>query len=124
MIDFVANNNVIKNATIKNLTINITSSYCERGINFNNANGTLLIENVTFEGTAPTYAVNFPAKAAGARATIKDSKLVGNIALNVWSENMKIDVSTLSLLVLMMLMQRVMLLLCLITIVIMLLRAL
>lgn len=92
VIDFVANNNVIKNATIKNLTINITSSYCERGINFNNANGTLLIENVTFEGTAPTYAVNFPAKATGARATIKDSKLVGNIALNVWSENMKIDV--------------------------------
>ncbi|MBO5901592.1 MAG: fimbrillin family protein [Alistipes sp.] len=90
VIDFVKGD-VVKNATIKNLTINITSSYCERGINFNNANGSLLIENVTFEGTAPTYAVNFPSVANGADVTIKNSYLAGKIALNVWGENMTIN---------------------------------
>ena len=90
VIDFVKGD-VVKNATIKNLTINITSSYCERGINFNNANGSLLIENVTFEGTAPTYAVNFPSVANGADVTIKNSCLAGNIALNVWGKNMTIN---------------------------------
>ena len=92
VIDFVKGDDVVKNATIKNLTINITSSYCERGINFNNANGTLVIDNVKFEGTAPTYAVNFPGSADGVRATIKNSRLVGNIALNVWGEYMTINV--------------------------------
>lgn len=92
VIDIKAEDGVVKNAAIKNLTINITSSYCERGINFNNANGSLLVENVTFEGTAPTYALNIPAKADGADVTIKDSYLAGNIALNVWAENMQIDV--------------------------------
>ena len=95
VIDFVKSDddkNVIKNATVKNLTINITSSYCERGINFNNANGSLVIENVTFEGTAPTYAVNFPSVANGADVTIKNSSLRGNIALNVWGEDMTINV--------------------------------
>ncbi len=90
VIDFVKGD-VVKNATVKNLTINITSSYCERGINFNNANGSLLIENVTFEGTAPTYAVNFPSVANGADVTIKNSYLAGKIALNVWGENMTIN---------------------------------
>lgn len=92
VIDIKAEDGVVKNAAIKNLTINITSSYCERGINFNNANGSLLVENVTFEGTVPTYALNIPAKADGAKVTIKDSYLAGNIALNVWAENMQIDV--------------------------------
>ena len=94
VIDFVKSDddkNVIKNATVKNLTINITSSYCERGINFNNANGSLLIENVKFVGTAPTYAVNFPGSANGADVTIKNSYLAGNIALNVWGKNMAIN---------------------------------
>ena len=90
VIDFVKGD-VVKNATVKNLTINITSSYCERGINFNNTNGSLLIENVTFEGTAPTYAVNFPGSADGADVTIKNSYLAGNIALNVWGKNMAIN---------------------------------
>ena len=90
VIDFVKGD-VIKNATVKNLTINITSSYCERGINFNNTNGSLLIENVTFAGTAPTYAVNFPGSADGADVTIKNSYLAGNIALNVWGKNMTIN---------------------------------
>ena len=91
VIDFVKGD-VVKAATIKNLTINITSSYCERGINFNNANGSLKIENVTFEGTAPTYAVNFPGSSNGATVTIENSYLAGNIALNVWGKNMDINV--------------------------------
>ena len=91
VIDFCAAD-VIKNATVKDLTINIASSYCQRGINFNNTNGSLLIENVKFEGTAPTYAVNFPGSADGADVTIKNSYLAGNIALNVWGENMTINV--------------------------------
>ena len=92
VIDFKAADGVVKNATIKNLTINIASSYCERGINFNNANGTLVVENVQFAGTAPTYAINFPGSADGAKATIKNSTIVGLIALNVWGEYMTIDV--------------------------------
>ena len=91
VIDFVSGD-VVKNATIKNLTINIASSYCERGINFNNANGTLVVENVRFEGTAPTYAVNFPSSSNGADVTIKNSYLRGNIALNVWGKDMTINV--------------------------------
>ena len=90
VIDFVKGD-VVKNATIKNLTINIASSYCERGINFNNANGTLVVENVTFAGTAPTYAINFPSSANGADVTIKNSYLRGNIALNVWGKDMTIN---------------------------------
>ena len=84
-----ANNNLV--VTIKNLTINCTSSYCERGINYN-AGGLLIIDNVKFEGTAPTYAVNLPASSDNAVVKIKNSELTGNIALNVWGENAKIDV--------------------------------
>ena len=91
VIDFCAAD-VIKNATVKDLTINIASSYCQRGINFNNTNGTLVVENVRFEGTAPTYAVNFPSSANGADVTIKNSYLRGNIALNVWGKDMTINV--------------------------------
>ena len=91
VIDFCAAD-VIKNATVKDLTINIASSYCYRGINFNNTNGTLVVENVRFEGTAPTYAVNFPSSANGADVTIKNSYLRGNIALNVWGKDMTINV--------------------------------
>ena len=90
VIDFVKGD-VVKNATIKNLTINIASSYCERGINFNNANGSLLIENVKFKGTAPTYAINLPSSSNGADVTIKNSYLRGNIALNVWGKDMTIN---------------------------------
>lgn len=91
VIDFCAAD-AIKNATVKNLTINIASSYCQRGINFNNTNGTLVVENVRFAGTAPTYAINFPGSADGVNATIKNSYLAGNIALNVWGEDMTINV--------------------------------
>ena len=92
-IDIVAAANLVKNVTIKNLTIKHTGSYFERGINFNNTNGTLVIDNVKFEGEKyPSYAINFPSSSDGAKVTIKNSHIVGNIALNVWGENMKIDV--------------------------------
>ena len=84
-------NATYKNVTIKNLTINCTASYLERGINYN-ANGRLVLEGVKFDGTAPTYAVNFPGKADNAYVTINDCELTGNIALNVWGENMLINV--------------------------------
>ena len=91
-IDILVDTAVVKNVTIKNLTIKHTGSYYERGINFNNTNGTLLIDNVKFEGTAPTYAINLPGSSDGAKVTIKNSHIVGNIALNVWGENVEIDV--------------------------------
>ena len=84
------NSNLV--VTIKNLTINITSSYCQRGINYN-AGGLLIVDNVKFEGTAPIYAVNLPASSDNAVVKIKNSELTGNIALNVWGENAKIDVT-------------------------------
>ena len=84
------NNDLV--VTIKDLTINLTSSYCERGINYN-AGGLLIIDNVKFEGTAPTYAVNCPSSSDNAVVKIKDSELTGNIALNLWGENMKVDVT-------------------------------
>ena len=84
-------NETFKNVTIKNLTINCTASYLERGINYN-ANGRLVLDGVKFTGTAPTYAVNFPGKADNANVTINNCELTGNIALNVWGENMLINV--------------------------------
>ena len=84
------NDNLV--VTIKNLTINITSTYCQRGINYN-AGGLLIIDNVKFEGTAPTYAVNCPAYSDNAVVKIKNSELRGNIALNVWGSDMKVDVT-------------------------------
>ena len=94
VIDITYNNGENSNlvVTIKNLTINITSSYCQRGINYN-AGGLLIVDNVKFEGTAPIYAVNLPASSDNAVVKIKNSELTGNIALNVWGENAKIDVT-------------------------------
>ena len=93
VIDIVSEveNETYKNVTIKNITINCTASYLERGINYN-ANGRLHLEGVTFAGTAPTYAVNLPGMSDNAYVTIKNCELTGNIALNVWGENMRIDV--------------------------------
>ena len=84
-------NETYKNVTIKDVTINCTGSYIERGINYN-ANGRLILEGVKFIGTAPTYAVNFPAKADNSVVTINNCELTGRIALNVWGANMCIDV--------------------------------
>ena len=93
VIDIVSDveNATYKNVTIKNVTINCTASYLERGINYN-ANGRLILEGVKMTGTAPTYAVNFPGKADNAYVTINNCELTGNIALNVWGENMLINV--------------------------------
>lgn len=78
--------------TVRNLTINCTASYCQRGINYN-TNGSLTLENVTVDGTNITYAVNLPGSSDNATVTITDCKITGNIALNVWGENMKITVT-------------------------------
>lgn len=87
-IDVPTNSNV----TIKNLSLVLTNSYCQRGINFNNA-GTLTLENVKVSetGTAATYALNLPGSSDDCNVIIKDSYLRGNIALNVWGEDMTIN---------------------------------
>jgi len=87
----VIENETYLDVTIKNLTINCTSGYCERAINYN-ANGKLVLEKVTVKGNI-TYALNFPGKSNGATVTITDSKITGLIALNVWGENMTINVT-------------------------------
>ena len=78
--------------TIKNLTVNCSASYCQRGINYN-ATGKLTLDNVTVKGTNVTYAVNVPGMADGALITITNCDLSGNIALNVWGKNCTIDVT-------------------------------
>ena len=87
----VIENETYLDVTIKNLTVNCTSGYCERAINYN-ANGKLVLENVTVKGNI-TYALNFPGKSNGATVTITDSEITGLIALNVWGENMTINVT-------------------------------
>ena len=72
--------------TIKNLTVDCTASYCERGISYNDS-GELTLEGVTVKGTNVTYALNLPGSSDNATVTINNSSLTGNIALNVWGEN-------------------------------------
>ncbi len=79
------------NLTIKDLTINYSASYCERGISYN-ANGNLTLDNVIVEGTNVTYALNIPGASDGANVEIKNSKLTGKIALNIWGKNATINV--------------------------------
>jgi hypothetical protein len=74
------------NVTVKNLTIDCTSSYCQRGINYN-TNGKLVLDNVTVQGQNVTYAINLPGSSDNANVEIKNSSLTGNIALNVWGKN-------------------------------------
>ncbi len=80
--------------TIKNLNIAFGASYCQRGINFNVTNGTLTIDNVKVSsenGGYATYAINLPGSSDNSTVTINNSYLRGNIALNVWGENMTIN---------------------------------
>ena len=86
-IDVTASN---VNLTIKNLTINCTASYCQRGINYN-TDGALTLEDVTVMGENVTYALNLPSNSDNAIVTINNSSLTGNIALNVWGENSVIN---------------------------------
>ena len=73
------------NLTIKNLTIDCTASYCQRGINYNTT-GELVLDGVTVKGKNVTYALNLPGSSDGAQVTINNSSLTANIALNVWGK--------------------------------------
>ena len=83
-------NNV--NVAISNLNIVCTASYCQRGINFNNA-GTLTLNNVKVSGTNVTYALNLPGSSDNCEVEINNCELTANIALNVWGENTVINVN-------------------------------
>ena len=85
-IDVPNNADATVNVTIKNLTVDCTASYCQRGINYND-DGALTLEGVTVKGTNVTYALNLPGSSDNATVVINDSALSGNIALNVWGEN-------------------------------------
>ena len=78
--------------TIKDLTVDCTANYCQRGINYNTT-GNLTLDNVTVQGTNVTYALNLPGSANGANVTITECDLSGNIALNVWGSNCIINVT-------------------------------
>ena len=74
------------NLTVRNLTIEFTQSYCERGINYNTS-GTLTLENVNVNGGSKvTYAVNLPGSSDNAIVNITNSSLTGRIALNIWGQ--------------------------------------
>ena len=78
--------------SIKNLTVNFTGGYSERGINYN-TNGKLTLDKVTVNGTNVTYAVNMPGSSNGATVEIKNSDLSGCIALNVWGKDATVNVT-------------------------------
>lgn len=80
-------NATIKYVTIKNLTLDCPKA--ERGVNYN-ANGSLTLDNVAIN--AANYAVNFPGKSDNAVVNIYNSVLNGLCTLNVWGENMLINV--------------------------------
>ena len=77
--------------TIKNL--NVVATTANRGLNYND-NGKLNVEGVTVTigENVDGYAINFPGMADGALVTIKDSKLTSRNPLNIWGENMTINV--------------------------------
>ncbi len=78
--------------TINDLTVDCTASYCQRGINYNTT-GALTLDNVTVKGKNVTYAVSLPGSADNAVVNITNSDISGNIAVNVWGENMKINIT-------------------------------
>lgn len=88
----VTENNTILNVTIQNLTVECSATYCNRAINYN-ANGKLILDNVTVTGTPTTYALNFPGKSDKAQVDITNCQITGLIALNVWGEDMIINVT-------------------------------
>ena len=77
--------------TIKNLTVVATTA--NRGLNYNE-NGKFNVEGVTVTigENVDGYAINFPGMADGAQVTIKDNKLTSRNPLNIWGENMTINV--------------------------------
>ena len=72
---------------VKNLTLNCTGSYCQRGINYN-TNGALSLDNVTVKGSNLSHAVNLPGSSDNATVTITKSDFPGCIALNIWGETL------------------------------------
>ena len=91
-IDITYNPEATINTTIKNLEI--VADTANRGINYNE-NGTLNVDNVivTIGEDVDGYAINFPGLADGATVNIKDSKLTSRNPLNIWGENMIINVT-------------------------------
>ena len=77
--------------TVKNLTVVATAA--NRGLNYNE-NGKFNVEGVTVTigENVDGYAINFPGMADNAQVTIKDSKLTSRNPLNIWGENMTINV--------------------------------
>lgn len=81
------------NLAITNLTVNCNNaSSCERGINYNTT-GSLTLDKVTVKGTNITYAVNLPSSSDNATVTITNCDLTGKNTLNIWGENMTINVT-------------------------------
>lgn len=78
--------------TINNLNIEFTSGYCNRGIQYATS-GNLVLNNVTVESDVVTYVLNFPIPSSKANVTITESTLKGLIALNIWGENMTVNVT-------------------------------
>lgn len=80
--------------TLKNITLLNNVSHVERGVNYN-TNGTLTFDNVTIksaDGYSITYAVNCPASSDNATIEISRSDITGNIALNLWGEDTKVNI--------------------------------
>lgn len=87
-IDVVKGNKGI-DVVLKDLEIkNAEGNYLERGVNFNAAKSKLTLNNVRVSGA--TYALNVPGAATGSTVSINGSELSGNIALNVWAQDMYI----------------------------------
>ena len=85
--DAGANGDVI---TIKNLNVECSASYCQRGINYNASSGKLTLDNVTVKGDNITYAINMPGSADNCEVTINGGSYTGCIALNVWGSDSEI----------------------------------
>ena len=90
-IDVPNNENANIDVTVKNLTVVATTA--NRGLNYNE-NGEFNVEGVTVTigENVDGYAINFPGMADNAQVTIKDSKLTSRNPLNIWGENMTINV--------------------------------
>lgn len=76
------------NLTINNLTI--VAENAARGVNYNTT-GTLTLNGVDI--TCNNYAVSLPGSSDNSIVTINNSKLTGKNTVNVWGENMEINIT-------------------------------
>ena len=94
-IDIYDESNNVAEVTIKNLIVESTSEYCERGINYNES-GNLTLDKVTINGIgeerALTYAINLPGYSDNANVTITNSNLNGYGVLNIWGTDVTVNV--------------------------------